>query len=88
MTVSFVVAVKDSALDAFSRPFFVPSLNVAMRSFGDEVNREHQDNAMWNHAEDYSLYELGSWDESSGKFENLDSPRLLVRAKDVSRKGA
>lgn len=86
MTVSIVVAVHDSALDAYSRPFFVPTTPAAVRSFSDEVNRASPDNPMFAHPEDYTLWQLGVWSDASGEFENLPNVVLLVRGKDVSRK--
>jgi hypothetical protein len=86
MTVSIVVAVHDSALDAYSRPFFVPTTQAAVRSFSDEVNRASPDNPMFAHPEDYTLHQLGTWSDASGEFENLADILLLVRGKDVSRK--
>lgn len=79
-----VVAVRDSAVDAYARPFFVPSTAVAVRSFRDEVNRA--ESPMHAHPGDYELFELGSFDEESGKFENLASVRSLVRGADVKEK--
>lgn len=70
MALLIVVAVKDRALDAFMRPFFVPTVGMALRSFQDEVNRKERDNAIHAHPEDYDLYKLGSWDEESGVFVN------------------
>lgn len=81
----FVVSVMDSAVGAFSRPFFVPTTASAVRSFSDEVNRQAPDNPMFSHPSDYVLYSLGMFDEASGKFENLDMPEVLVRGKDVVR---
>ena len=39
-----VVSIKDRAADAYGRPFYVPSVGVAIRSFQDEVNRAAEDN--------------------------------------------
>ncbi|QXP08438.1 MAG: nonstructural protein [Arizlama microvirus] len=77
-----VCAVRDSAMDAYLRPFFVPSTNVAVRSFTDEVNRKSDDNAVNKHPDDYELYCLGQWDENTGIF-TQSGDSLLVRAKDV-----
>ena len=77
-------AVRDSAVDAFMRPFFVPSTGMAVRSFTDEVNR--QDGEMNKHREDYALFELGSFDEESGKCFNLDTPRQLIRGSDIGER--
>lgn len=75
-----VVSVRDSAVDAFMRPFFVPSTGVAVRSFRDEVSRSESE--MHKHPGDYELFEIGAFDEETGRFENLASPRSLLRAVD------
>ena len=78
----FVVSVKDRAADVFNRPFFVPHRNVAIRDFTDEVNRVAGDNQLNKHPDDFDLYLLGEFDDSSGTFLN-NVPQVLVRAKDV-----
>lgn len=78
------VAVRDSAVDAFMRPFFVPTTAFAVRSFGEEM--KNADSPMAKSPQDFALFELGSFDEESGRFENLESPRQLVRAQDVAVK--
>lgn len=79
--VRFVVSVYDRALDAFGQPWFVPAIGGAIRAFGDEVNRS--DSAMKGHADDYDLFQLGTFDEDTGKFENLDSPKQLAIGKQL-----
>lgn len=77
-------SVKDLALGAFGRPFFVPALGVAMRSFTDEVNRKAPDNVMNQHPEDFELYHLGLFDEETGAYMDSGSgPTRLARALDV-----
>jgi hypothetical protein len=77
-----VCAVRDSAADTFQRPFFVQTPAVAVRLFGDECKRANEDNPMNNHPEHFELFELGIYDDSSAKFDMLDSPRSLCRAVD------
>lgn len=77
-----VVAVRDSAVDAFMRPFFVPTTGVAVRSFRDEVLRKESD--MFRHASDYELFHIASFDEETGRFVNLESPRSLLRGADCA----
>ncbi|WNK14143.1 MAG: nonstructural protein [Microvirus sp.] len=77
------VAVFDAAVGSFNRPFFVPSLGLALRSFADEVNRYDDNNPMSRHPNDFSLYKLGSYDEISGRFDSLDVPERLSLARDV-----
>lgn len=76
-----MVAVRDSATEMFGRPFFVQNSRVAVRSFTDEVNRTDVQNELNKHAEDFTLFELGTFNDSNGEF----SPNIvqLVRAKDV-----
>lgn len=80
--IQMILSVKDTAAQAFGRPMFLPSSAVGVRSFRDEVNRAAADNDMHKHPEDFELYELGSYDDSTGIIEVV-SPRLVARAKDL-----
>ncbi|AXH75551.1 MAG: nonstructural protein [Microviridae sp.] len=82
-----VVSVYDRAADAFGRPIFVSSVGQAIRSFQDEVNRNASDNQMYGHPDDFDLYRLGSWDDSTGKFENLLDPQQVAIGKQLQVKG-
>ena len=75
-----VCSVRDSALDAFSRPFFVPTNAMAIRGFRDQANQPETE--IFKHPMDYELFELGEFDEETGKFENLPAPRSLGRGVD------
>lgn len=83
---SVVVCVYDSAVAAYGRPFFVPSVGAAIRSFGDEVNRSAPDNTMFAHPDDYVLWYLGDFDEETGLFGG-EAARVLTRGKDVKQNG-
>ena len=76
-------SVKDRAADAYGRPMFVPSTGVAIRSFSDEVNRADADNQLYNHPDDFDLYEFGIFDDNTGQFEIYDQPKLLSLGKQV-----
>lgn len=78
-----VVSIKDRAADAFGRPFYVPSVGVAIRSFQDEVNRASEDNQMYQHPDDFDLFDLGSFDDNTGAFTLHESPVLLTLGKQV-----
>ena len=84
--VSVIVCVKDSAAEAFGRPMYLQSLGVAIRSFTDEVNREDKDNQLFNHPDDFELYELGVFDDTLGRYELRENPTIVVRGKDVKIK--
>lgn len=78
-----VMAVRDSAVGSYMRPFCAPSVPAAVRSFTDEVNRSGSE--MGTHPEDYELYQVSEYDDESGTFGGFVQPVLIVRAKDVVR---
>lgn len=81
--IQVIISVKDTAAQAFGRPIFVPTTAVAVRSFRDEVNRKDSTDDMSRHPDDFELYEIGSFDDSTGIIDVLSSPRLVARAKDL-----
>jgi len=81
--INVICSVKDRAADAFGRPLFVPSVGFAIRSFSDEVNRQADDNQMYHHSDDFDLFELGTFDDSTGIIECHPQPKLLTLGKSV-----
>lgn len=73
------VAIKDRALDAFMRPFFAQTRGQAIRMFNDEINNNQS--PMFNHPDDYDLYFLAEWDDSTGEFKNAGMPEQLAIGK-------
>ena len=78
-----IVCVKDGALGAFLPPFFVPSIGVAVRHFGDEVH--NKESPMFAHPEDYELYHLGQFDDA-GIFDIFPQPVRLARGLDYEER--
>lgn len=83
-----MVAVYDSALQAYATPIVVPSRGVAVRSFSDEVNRNAENNPLYAHPTDFELRILAEWDEETGIFYALadGGPATIARGADVHRK--
>lgn len=79
----YIVSVKDRAAEVYTRPFFVPHRNVAVRDFTDEINRAAADNPLNKHPDDFDLYLLGQFDDTVGSFIREGAPTVLVRGKDV-----
>jgi len=73
-----VCSVFDRAVGAYGRPLFMQSKGVAIRSFSDECKRVADDNQMNKHPQDFSLFELGTWDDQTGKFEQHDQPQQII----------
>lgn len=76
-----IVAVLDRAMDAYGRPFFVPALGAAIRSFQDEVN--NKESPMNKHPDDYDLYRLGIYDDVRGVIEPLGEPIQIAIGKQM-----
>ena len=58
-----IFSVFDSKVAAYMNPFFARSTAEAVRIFSDAVNSSQQ--GFKSHAEDYTLFELGVWDDQS-----------------------
>lgn len=71
-----VCALYDKKVEAFGRPMFVTHINSAVRSFTDEIN--NPDSELYKHNEDYDLFHLGEWDDSSAVFDVLVKPEFVV----------
>jgi len=57
-------AVYDVKTGAYMRPFFSPARGMAVREFGDiAIDKSHP---IGKHPEDYSLFEIGSFDDQNG----------------------
>ncbi len=76
-------SIRDSAADAYGRPFFMTSVGIAIRSFTDEVNRADKENQIYMHPEDFDLFELGEFDDETGRIVLLDVPKQLALGRQV-----
>ncbi|WNK13972.1 MAG: nonstructural protein [Microvirus sp.] len=81
-------SVFDKKLVCYSRPWFVLNDAVAVREFGDAVNDPNPSNQWRKHPEDFTLCNLGNFDDSTGEFipispEHVIHAAALVRGPDV-----
>lgn len=86
----FAVSIRDRAAETFGTPYFVPTEALAVRSFSQEVNRVAENNPLFNHADDFELYVVGTFDDADASFvpeayEGRVKPRLLCTGKEVKR---
>lgn len=76
-----VFAVRDMKALAYLQPFFSPSVGSALRAFGDAVN---DTNCPFNkHPEDYVLFEIGTYDDSTAALEPLIPVKMYTMASDL-----
>lgn len=74
----FVYSIRDSAIEVFNSPFFARAPGEAERNF----QRLCQDpnSGISAHPHHFDLYHLGTYDDSTGKMDLLDSPRHEFKA--------
>lgn len=77
-------SIYDSKVAAFNAPVFLRSTGEALRSFSDAVNKQGD---LKSHAEDYTFFELGLWDDQNARFELYDTPRSLGLALEFLKEG-
>lgn len=65
-----LVAIRDIKTNMFSNPSAVSSLGGAIRDFGDQCRSENKQDLIAKHPEDFELYQLGEYDNESGKLTN------------------
>lgn len=73
-----IVSVYDSAAKAFSRPGFAPNEHIARREFGEFCNQA--DHPFCKHASDFTLFELGEFNDETGAITSHKSPVKLALA--------
>lgn len=73
--------VRDSAANVYGTPIFVPSIGIAVRSFGDEVKRNDEKNQMNRHPEDFEMFHVGTYDDNTCAFEAIQ-PKSIARGVD------
>lgn len=76
-----IFAIHDAKAAAFLLPFFQMTTGLAIRAFSDSCNNvEHN---FCRHAEDYTLFQMGTYDDGPGSFEMLPTPLPVRKAIEV-----
>ena len=63
--IQFIYSIHDNKAEAYLPPFFLHNKNMAIRSFADCCQDEGH--AFNRHPEDYSLWEIGEFDDQTGE---------------------
>jgi len=81
-----VYSVYDAKAEAYLPPMFFVSRGVAIRTFGAAASDEKHDFNRF--ASDYTLFELGDFDEFTGKFTLHSAPVALGNALELRSSGS
>ena len=74
-----VYSIFDQAAEAFTQPFYMHNDGLAIRAFQDNVNAT-EDNNISKHPEQFALYKLGTFNDSNGFIEALETPKAIALA--------
>ncbi len=75
MTKLDMYCVYDEKANAFLRPFCMPNSATAVRALRDSAKEE--DHPFCKNPEDYTLYQVGTFDEERGEIEAFSPIRLI-----------
>lgn len=70
-----VFAVYDQKGEVYSNPWYRTTKGLALRDFEASVNDPNH--PFCKNPEDFTMFELGDYDDSKGKFTNLSTPISL-----------
>ena len=70
-----IFTVFDSKVNAYMQPFFMTSTGQALRSFEDTVN--DPSTQFYKHAADFTLFEIGTYDDAKAEFKISDAKTNL-----------
>lgn len=76
MAVLIMCAVYDIKAESYGRPICVTAKGLAIRAFLDEL--KNPESSLSRYPDDFRLFELGEYDESTGSFDSLVQPALLM----------
>lgn len=75
-----VFSVYDEKAEFFGNPFFVTAPGQATRMFAD-LSKDKQ-TTVGNHPEDFTLYQVGTWNNTEAKLDSLATPKFIAKATD------
>jgi len=79
-----IFSMYDSKVEAYNKPFHQTTKGEALRTFIDAVNDERS--PMSKHPEDYSLFQIGEFDDQTGKYTSNEKPVHIANAHEFVRK--
>ena len=71
-------SIYDSKAESFSNPVYLNSTGLAVRTFSDSV--QDPESQFAKHPADYTLFELGTYDDQTAEFKLLPTPKSLFIA--------
>jgi len=73
--------IHDSSVNTYNNPFFLQSEEQARRLFIRNVNQDPKE-AIYTHAEQFTLFFVGEYDADQGTFKVPQTPQAIMKASD------
>lgn len=70
-----IFSIFDQKANAYLTPFFLPEKGMAIRTFSDCINSK--DHAFGRHPSDYTIFEIGSYNDADGQITSHLAPLVL-----------
>lgn len=80
-----IFSIYDKKAQAYMSPFYYHQKGQALRAFEDAVNDPQT--PFTKHPEDFQLFHIGEWNDSTGKITPLSNPVPIEEALNVIKKG-
>lgn len=74
-----IVVIRDIKANVHQIPIYTHNIGAAIRSFGDECQRDAPDNILHKHPEDFELWWLGEYDDETGSHDTEADGRTVQR---------
>jgi len=79
-----IFAIFDASIKAYMQPFFLRSQGEALRGFTDLANDDKSN--ICRHASDYTLFEIGEYDDTSAIITSHPTPERIATGNQVQIK--
>ncbi len=76
-----IFSINDSKANAYLTPIFAPTIGVAIRMFQKAANQDGSDFNIY--AADYTLFEIGEWNEETGRLKANEVNKNIINGLDV-----
>jgi len=76
-----ILAVYDSGVEAYLRPWTAQAKGQAIREFTDQA--KNKETPIGQHPEDYSLFILAEYTDHDGRIVPMDPPKCIARAHEL-----
>ena len=72
-----VFTIYDSKVEVYMKPFYALTKREAIRMFADGIKDTKESSMIAKHPEDYTLFHIGDFDDSTAQFSSLVTPHSL-----------